>query len=60
MTYPQPDGENLRKAVKWISDERKENPDQKAVPLVDSASMRFDLSPEDSEFLLRFVRKSQS
>ncbi|MEA1968640.1 MAG: hypothetical protein U9N77_10540 [Thermodesulfobacteriota bacterium] len=59
MTHTQPEGENLRKAVKFISDEREENPAQNMVSLVDSASLRFDLTPEDSEFLLRFVRESE-
>lgn len=59
MTHTQPEGENLRKAVKFISDEREENPAQNMVSLVDSASLRFDLTPEESEFLLRFVRESE-
>lgn len=60
MTHTQPEGENLRKAVKFISDEREENPAQNMVSLVDSASLRFDLTPEESEFLLRFVRESEA
>ncbi len=55
MTHPLPDGENLRKAVKWISGERKINPDQDIMALAEKASIRFDLTPGDSEFLLRFV-----
>ncbi len=58
MTHPLPEGENLRKAVKWISNERKANPDLDPAALAEKASVRFDLSPGDSEFLARFVRKS--
>jgi len=56
----QPQGEQLRKAVKWISDKRKEDPDINLAKLVDDASLQFDLSPKDSEFLLRFVKEDQA
>ena len=51
----QPEGENIRKAVKWISEERKYNPDAKPVKLVEEACLKFDLSPKDADFLTRFV-----
>ncbi len=51
----QPEGEDLRKAVKWISEERKYNPDAKPVKLVEEACLKFDLSPKDADFLTRFV-----
>ena len=51
----QPEGEDLRKAVKWISDERKYNPEAKPVKLVEEACLKFDLSPKDAEFLTKFV-----
>lgn len=60
MTTIQPQGEQLRKAVQWISEKRKETPDINPVKLVDEASFRFDLSPKDSEFLLRFVKNGNS
>ena len=52
----QPKGENLKKAVRFISEKRQENPDINLNKLVDDASLQFDLSPKDCEFLLRFVR----
>ena len=51
----QPEGEDLRKAVKWISEERKYNPDAKPVKLVEEACLKFDLSPKDADFLTKFV-----
>ena len=51
----QPEGEDLRKAVKWISDERKYNPEAKPVKLVEEACLKFDLSPKDADYLTRFV-----
>lgn len=56
MTTVQPENEKLRKAVKWISEKRKENPDINLAKLVDDAGLQFDLSPKDGEFLLRFVK----
>ncbi|MEN8211303.1 MAG: hypothetical protein ABFR31_06265 [Thermodesulfobacteriota bacterium] len=52
----QPQGEKLRNAVQFISEKRQENPDINLNKLVDDASLQFDLSPKDCEFLLRFVR----
>ena len=51
----QPEGEDLRKAVKWISEERKYNPEAKPVKLVEQACLKFDLSPKDAEYLTKFV-----
>jgi hypothetical protein len=56
MSTVMPQGESLRNAVKWISEKRKENPDANLNKLVDDASFQFDLSPKDSQFLLRFVK----
>ena len=51
----QPEGEDLRKAVKWISEERKYNPEAKPVKLVEEACLKFDLSPKDADYLTKFV-----
>lgn len=56
MSTPQPQGDKLRKAVKWISEKRKQTPDINLTKLVDDAGFQFDLSPKDSQFLLRFVK----
>ena len=52
-----PEGEELRKAVTWISEERQTDPEASLAKLVQSACMRFDLSPKDAEFLMRFFAK---
>ncbi len=54
----QPEGEDVRKAVKWISEERKTNPGKKLTPLMDEAGMKFNLSPADMEFIRRYVKKA--
>ncbi|AOY57082.1 MULTISPECIES: hypothetical protein [Desulfococcus] len=55
----QPQGEDLRKAVKWIAAERKFNPDKDIGLLIREACARFDLSPLDAEFLDRFIREKK-
>ncbi len=49
-----PEGEQLRKAVKWISEEKSENPGKPLYKFIEQACMKFDLSPKDSEFLMNF------
>jgi hypothetical protein len=49
----QPTGEDLRKAVKWVSDERKYNPEKELKAVIEEACMKFDLSPLDEDFLRR-------
>ena len=54
-----PQGEDLRKAVKWISEERQSSPERKLAKLVEEASIKFDLSPADGEFLFKFFREQK-
>ena len=56
MTTIQPEGENLRKAVKWISEERKYNPGKALSGLIEKACLKFDLSPMDAEYLNKFLK----
>ncbi len=51
----QPKGEDLRKAVKWVSEKRKHETVEDLKQLVDDACLKFNLSPKDAEFLSRFV-----
>ncbi|MDR3555446.1 MAG: hypothetical protein P4L55_11875 [Syntrophobacteraceae bacterium] len=60
MTTVMPEGEALRKAVKWISAEIGEHPDKSIPKLVNEAVARFDLSPLDTEFLMSFYKKGGS
>ncbi len=56
MSTLQPKTEQLKNAIKWISEKRKKTPDINLTKLVDQACFQFDLSPKDSQFLLRFVK----
>ncbi|MFU8769266.1 MAG: hypothetical protein ACNA7H_05970 [Desulfotignum sp.] len=60
MSHVQPQGDALKKAIQWVSDQRKKSPDTPPARLADAAALQFDLSPKDSEFLLRFVRQETS
>ena len=55
----QPEGEELRRAVKWVSEERAYNPSLSLNRLIESACLKFDLSPKDAEFLGRLVREAR-
>jgi hypothetical protein len=47
----QPQGDHLRNAVKWISEQRKENPEASLQGLIEKAGVMFNLSPKDEIFL---------
>ncbi len=59
MTTVQPEGEDLRKAVKWISEERKYNPEAKPTKLIEEACLKFALSPMDAEYLFKMAKKQK-
>lgn len=60
MSDLQPRGEALRKAVRFVSERLGESPPPPVPRVVDEATLRFDLSPLDAEFLLRFCRERGS
>ena len=55
----QPIGEDLRKAVKWVSDERQFNPGKESKTLIEEACIKFDLSPKEADFLLRHLLETE-
>lgn len=57
MTEVLPKGEDLRRAVKWVSANLQEDPAQPVQPLVQAAIFKFDLSPMDADFLIGFYGK---
>jgi hypothetical protein len=59
MSTIQPEGEDLRKAVKWISEERKYGPGKKDSKLIEEACFKFNLSPMDAEYLAKFFIKEK-
>ncbi len=59
MSQILPEGEAVRNAVKWISDECKENKDSKINLLICQAAAKYNLSPKDEEFLRAFYSKKK-
>jgi hypothetical protein len=56
MSHPtMPHGEELRRALAWITDERRSRPGEKVVKLLEEAAVRFNLSPAQEEWLLRML-----
>ena len=57
MTTIMPEGEELQRAIKWISGNLDDDPKQSINKLVEKAVFKFDLSPKDADFLLNFYKK---
>ncbi len=47
----QPQGDKVRKALKWMSEMLSEHPEKRREQLLRDAEIRFDLSPSECEFL---------
>jgi hypothetical protein len=48
-----PQGEGLRRALRWLDDRVREEPRADRSKLVSEASVRFDLTPMEEDFLLQ-------
>ena len=59
MSHLMPEGDNLKAAILFITEERESKKGRTLVQLVDAACIRFDLTPGEGEFLMRFVRESE-
>lgn len=55
----QPEGEDLRKATKWISDQLRYEKNVSLREAIEKASVKFDLTPKDTEYLMRFFSKKE-
>jgi hypothetical protein len=53
-----PQGEKLRRAVKWISAQLTEDPALKVSRLVEEAITLYDLNPFESELLIQFYQSN--
>jgi hypothetical protein len=47
----QPQGDKIRKAVRWISEMVREHPEKSRAKIVKEAEVRFDLTPLECTFL---------
>lgn len=53
----QPQGDKIRKAVRWISETLREHPDKSRSQIVKEAEVRFDLTPRECTFLDQATNK---
>lgn len=60
MPTVMPEGGAVRKAVQWVSKMREEGAKASLAILIEQASVRFNLSPKDCEFLNRFFSEQQA
>jgi len=54
------ESEQLRKAIKWVSDEHCNHPGTSLLKLIEEASLRFNLAPKDEEFLVHVFTETGS
>ncbi|MFQ5652150.1 MAG: hypothetical protein ACE5IY_19650 [bacterium] len=59
MSTVLPEGEAVRKAVKWISEQVQSTPGALPRKFIHEAITRFDLSPKDANLLIRFYTSDE-
>lgn len=52
-----PDGDEIRRAVKWVSAHLEEDSNRSVQTLVQDAAFKFDLSPLEADFLIRLYAR---
>jgi hypothetical protein len=57
MTTIMPEGDNLRKAVKWIAELRGEGTDLSDKELVEKVCLKFNLSPLEADYMVRWIKE---
>jgi hypothetical protein len=50
-----PHGENLRKAVQWISEQRQEAAPKSMAKIIEEASLTFNLTPAEALYLEHWI-----
>ena len=58
MATIQPEGEQIRRAVQWISEEKQASPEKSRLKLMEEAGIKFNLSPVEEEYLDRMLKMS--
>lgn len=51
-------GDNVRKAIEYIDERKREQPDTSVLKLISEAGARFNLTPKDEEFLIVFFKSN--
>lgn len=56
MSNVMPKNQSIKSAVQWISEKLKENADTPIAALINQVTLRFDLTPSESQFLVNFYK----
>jgi hypothetical protein len=56
MATIQPEGEQIRKAIKWISEEKQASPEKSHLRLLEEAGIKFNLSPVEEDYLAKMSK----
>jgi len=59
MSTLQPEGESMRRAIRFVSDALREDPERPLGPVIDEAALRFDLDPRQADYLIEFYRRAR-
>lgn len=60
MSDIMPEGESMRRAIRFVSDRMQEDAEQALGPVLNDAAIRFDLDPMQTEFLTNFFAKRRA
>jgi hypothetical protein len=60
MTNVMPEGDAMRRAIKWISAQVREDAATPPTKYINEAILKFDLSPVEADFLIRFYKDAQA
>jgi len=52
--------QGVKRAIEWISVQRKVEPHKPLTRLIDEAVFKFNLTPKDSQFLYSFYKNQQN
>jgi hypothetical protein len=52
-----PEGEDLRRAIRWVSEKLQDSPGGPLKVFVNEAIFKFDVSPKDARFLIDFFKE---
>ncbi|ABW65960.1 hypothetical protein [Desulfosudis oleivorans] len=55
MTTVMPEGDRIKKAVAWVDEQRREHPEKPPLAIAGEATLMFDLSPLEADFLEKFA-----
>lgn len=59
MVGIQPEGESMRRAIRFVSESIEDAPERPVASILDEATLRFDLDPRQAEFLIEFYRSAR-